>query len=265
MKRIIGYISLIIIFLALGILGLLNRKETLNKEILDKDYYRYNSNNGTYEKIKLTKDNLSYDGTDLGLNTCKKYEYNKETNTITLDCGKNLRVISSSQDILVLEIEENKYIFNTNKEKIYNDSFEKFFGMTIQEYNQEGESKLEGLKINYDRLNEIFASEESNYIYLKSNTCSNDCILFNQAFSNMTNSNNKFVLNIDELSDEQYNNLVTSYEGLKNSKTEYKYPSVLVIRNRKVEEIAEIEYEGFNIEKYNNYFKTSEVPDEENN
>ena len=57
MKRIITYITLIIIFTTLGFLGLFNQpKEVPSKDILNNTYYLFNTNTGEYESMMITKD-----------------------------------------------------------------------------------------------------------------------------------------------------------------------------------------------------------------
>lgn len=255
MKRIIGYISLIIIFITLGIIGFLNTTpDLLNENIINTNLYRFDVANGAYDELRLTENKISYIGTELDLDNCKTYKYNEKTNIITLDCDKSLKVISQTNDILTLDINNTNYTFFKEKEESYENAFDKTFNTTLDDYKIEGETLLEPYQINYEILLEKFDNTDNSYIYLISNSCENNCILFNKEFLNITDNPNKFVLNIDNINDEQYNNLVTLYEGLKTNKNEYKIPTILTIGNKKVNNILEIEIEGFNISKYNKYF-----------
>jgi len=252
MKRIISYVVLIIIFTSLGVIGILNKKsETVNENILNKEFYKYNKESGEHEILKFEITKLNYNGSSLDLNNCDSYKYNKVTNIINT-CNKSIRIVSSSDEQLVLNINNKNHYFYTTIEKSYDDEFQKTFQMTEENYKKEGEELLTPYKIDYNKLIQIFNSNIKSYIYFTND--SNESTLFNKSFLSITASPNKYVLNINELTKEQYDFLKANYTGLLNTLEEYTSPYVIEIQNREVSNLLKIEIKGFNVNVYDNYF-----------
>lgn len=270
MKRIITYVVLILICLSLGILGLLNKdgittkSDIPNNDILNKTFYRYSGLTGEYEELTLTNKTITYNGSDLDINTCKTYTYTKATELFKLDCKKEFRLVGYVDETLAIKYNNNNYFFSVDKEKSFNDEFQRTFTVPVETYKIEGESRLLHKKIDITKLNELMKSITNNYIYIKSGLCDLNCTLFNKAFLKMGNTNNLYVLNIDEITPNEYQELLNNYEGFLPSQDEYltDKPSVLVVSNNKVQSQIDIEIEGFNINKYDNFFTTNEENNE---
>lgn len=266
MKRIIIYVVLILVCLALGIFGFLNRGLSIltsdipNSDILNKTFYRYSGITGEYEELSLTENTLSYNGNDLDIKECKTYTYNKDTQIFKLNCKKEFSLVVYIDETLVIKYNNNNYYFNINKEKSFNDEFKRTFTVPVETYKIEGESRLLHKKIDITKLNELLESDTNSYIYIKSGVCDLNCTLFNKAFLKMGDPNKLYVLNIDEITPNEYQDLIDNYEGFLLSQDEYltDKPSVIVVGNRRVSSQIEIEIEGFNINKYDNFFNANE-------
>ena len=117
MKRIITYITLIIIFTTLGFLGLFNQpKEVPSKDILNNTYYLFNTNTGEYESMMITKDVIVSNVSNLDLNNCSNYTYNDKTRIVKLNCGRAFTILSGTTDTLALNMSEKTYYFYKDKE-----------------------------------------------------------------------------------------------------------------------------------------------------
>ena len=140
MKRIIIYVVLILVCLALGIFGFLNRGLSIltsdipNSDILNKTFYRYSGITGEYEELSLTENTLSYNGNDLDIKECKTYTYNKDTQIFKLNCKKEFSLVGYIDETLVIKYNNNNYYFNINKEKSFNDECKRTFTVPVENY-----------------------------------------------------------------------------------------------------------------------------------
>ena len=141
-KRIIIYILLIIILTSLGIIGLKNQpSDKIEESILNKEYFRYNTNKGTHDKIKISEKTIEYEGDKINLKNCKNYKYTEATGIIKFDCNKEIRLITYNKEneaIIINTNEENLY-FYLDKEKSLLSEFQRRYQMTLDSYIIEGE------------------------------------------------------------------------------------------------------------------------------
>lgn len=253
MKRIITYIILIIVFTTLGIIGLKNQPVDLpDKDILNQELYLYNINTGEYETLKITKQELSYKGTRLDLQTCKTYTYNKGTSILKLDCNKAIRIIGKVNDSYVFKINnENVFLYN-EKEKSFNGEFQRQYNTTYENYVTEGITNITPYLLNYTSLINTLTSIPKTYIYIKNSNCNQTCNIYNNIFAN-NGITNKYYLDASTLQIEEINNLYSINQILGEIiNTNSKYPIIIEIENGIITNQYQIEVDGINFEKYTN-------------
>lgn len=264
MKRIIVYVTLIIIFMVLGIIGFMNQPTDLpSTEILNTKYYMFNGLTGEYEELELTENEINYKGSVLGLdNTCKNYEYNKQTKIIKLDCRKAFK-ISLQNEVLIININDINYNFYTDKERSYKGEFEKKFNSPISTYKLEGEHKLKEKEISIDNIKNIINQNNISFIYLKGSLCKDACTIFNKEFLNLKNKN-IYYLDVAKLTDDDINTLAKTYETLPNNLSDYNkaYPQVLIVGNKEIRENKEVILKGFDLTETIEYLNNYEVNNE---
>lgn len=252
MKRIIIYILLIISFTALGIIGLKNQPIDLpEKDILNKELYLYNAENGNYETLKITKEELTYTGTTLDLTNCKKYTYSTGTGILKLDCNKAIRIIGQVGNSYVFKINNNNVFFYHTKEESYNGEFQRTFNTTKENYVTEGITKITPLKLDYNKLLQILSQQAKSYIYVKNKNCTEICNIYNNIFSSENEQSNKYYLEIDGLSEENLNNLNSiskPFKDLIGNETEY--PLIIIIENGNIISNYEVQVNGLDFKDY---------------
>lgn len=256
MKRIIAYITLIIAFITLGVLGFLNRpQERPSSEILGVTYYRYNPNTNTYDEFMITNEEISYTGTDYNLDGCKNYTYSSKTNIIKLDCGKAFSIEGESKTGIKLKEGDTSKFFYSEKENSYSYEFQKYFKTTENMYKSSGENALRDKEIDIEKLESLIKSDDTSFIYIKSSNCLSSCTIFNHAYSNFSNNLDTYYLNLDELTQEDITALHETYNTFPQRLTELKkdYPQVLVIGSGELKDTIKIEINGFDTSKYDNY------------
>ncbi len=266
MKRTIIYILLIIFFTLLGFIGLKNQPLDLpDKDILDVELFRYNIKTGKYEILKITKEKIEYDGTSLDFNNCNNYTYNLATGILKLDCGKAFRIIGKVNNSVVFKIDNENVFFYPNKEDSYNGEFQRYFQTTKENYTLEGITKINYLKLDYNKLLEILNSNNISYIYIKSNKCTDVCNLYNNIYSSNNTQNNRYYLELDTLSEEELNNLEIINKPLRDLlNIETNYPYILEVQNNNIVRNFEVKVDGFDFTNYIT-FERNEVTNEETN
>ena len=263
MKRIIGYILLILIFTTLGIIGYLKQPiERPDQEILGTTYYRYNPNTNNYEEFKITNDQIDYKGTEYDISKCSKYEYFKDPGLIKLDCGKSIIISGESKEGLMLEIDKVRTFFYSNKEHSYNYEFQKYFKTPENTYKTSGETALISKKIDLSELKKLIDKKTDSFIYIKTNSCTRECILFNKAFLEFSSEENIYYLDTNELSEEETIEIKNLYSSFPDNQ---EYPQVVVVGNKEIKEIIKINITGFDLSAYKNYVDKYGENNEENN
>ena len=259
MKRIITYIILIIISITLGIIGLKNQPLYLpTNEILNKDLYMFNSNTGTYEKLKITKAGIEYKNSSFDFDNCNKYTYNSNTGIFKLDCNKAFRYIGKVNSSYVFKINDKNVFYYETQEESYNGEFQRKFGTTYENHTKKGLQEIEKISLDYNKLIQILSNEKV-YIYEKNKKCTNTCYIYNKIFINNNSQNNRYYLNIESLSSEnlnELNNINKPFSDLLTNETEY--PLIIEISNNNITRNFEVKVNGFNFENYINFDIESE-------
>lgn len=259
--RVLIYTLLIIACTSLGIIGMMNKpSDTPDESILNIDYYKYNSKTGNYEELKLTDKKIEYKGELLELNSCKNYTYKEETGIIKLDCKKAFRIVGYTEEVIVINMNQENHYFYKTKEKSYNGEFQRIYQMTMESYKQSGEKELEGKIIDLETLDELLTNKKTSYIYIKGKNCKNMCTLFNKTFINFSSEDNTYYIDLTkiELDEELLNKLPDDIKEIITNYSE-ENPIVLVIENNELKETIKIEGKGFDYSKYENYTDGNEV------
>lgn len=266
MKHIIGriiiYIFLILTFLILGIIGYINKPlDVPDPKILNINYYKYNTNTGNYEEIKLTENELYYNGELFDLNNCKNYTYNDETGIIKLDCRKAFRIVGFTEEALVININKENQYFYKEKEKSFNGEFQRKFKMAIDTYKKEGENLLTEKEISIEEFKNLLNGNDTSYIYIKGNNCKNECTLFNKEFLSFSSKDNIYYLNTTKLTENDIEELKELNKIFNTDLLNGNYPQIIIIENKEIE-ILRIEGKGFDYSMYHNYANNMEEENE---
>lgn len=264
MKRIIIYITLILVFTFLGIIGIRNQPKDLpDNDILNKELYLYNINTGIYETLKITPKSINYVGSSLDLTNCKTYTYNAGTSIIKLDCNKAIRIIGKVNNSYVFKINNKNIFFYDKKENSFGGEFQRTYNTTYENYITDGITKITPLNLNYTSLTSLLTTNNTKILYIKTDNCKETCNIYNNIFAMDKTLNNKHYLDTETLSLEEKNNIYTINQvlgNLINSST--KYPIIVEINNNIITNNYNIEVDGINFEKYINSNIISEVPNE---
>lgn len=260
MKRIITYITLIIIFTTLGFLGLFNQpKEVPSKDILNNTYYLFNTNTGEYESMMITKDVIVSNVFNLELNNCSNYTYNDKTRIVKLNCGRAFTILSGTTDTLALNMSDKTYYFYKDKENTFIKEFNSYFKESKHIFETNTNELLKTKKITFQKLTELFNTQETNYIYVKPNTCDYKCMIIESKLNTLENSyyiDNKDITDFAYINEEKLKKdlpffiIITntgSYYGQENTISTSKY----------------IEFKGFQMEDLKSYLGGTN--EEENN
>ena len=266
MKRVIIYILLIIFFTLLGFVGLNNQPLDLpDKDILDVELFRYNIKTGKYEILKITKEKIEYDGTYLDFSNCNKYTYNSTTGILKLDCGKAFRIIGKVNNSIVFKIDNENVFFYHKKEDSYNGEFQRYFQTTKENYILEGITRINYIKLDYNKLLEKLNSNSISYIYIKSTKCTDVCNLYNNIYSSNNTQNNRYYLELDTLTEEQLNNLEIINKPLRDLlNIDTNYPYIIEVQNNNIIRNFEVKVDGFDFTNYIT-FEGNGVTNEETN
>lgn len=263
--RVLVYIILIIIFSSLGIIGFLNKPSDVpSEEVLNTNYYKYDALRGNYDELKITNKAVEYKGEILDLTSCKTYTYTEETGILKLDCKKAFRIVGHTDEVVVINMNQENHYFYKSKEKSYNGEFQRLYQMTIDSYKQSGEKELEEKLIDIDDLTTHFKAKSLSFVYIKGRNCQNECTLFNKAFSNFSSKDNTYYLDSSKLTIEDIKSLKVLSDDFPENLIDYNqtYPQVFVIGNKKLHEIIKIEGKGFDYSKYFEFADNYEVQDE---
>lgn len=250
MKRIIAYIVLIIISTTLGIIGLKYEKVELPPEdILNKTYYKFNTLTGDYESLKITNNSFEYVGEEFDLNNCNKYTYEEITGNMNLDCGTKLTIMANTDDVLMININNNNYYLYKNKEN----SFDKEFITTFKESKESFASKtFENIKnknITENKLKELYILDQTSYVYVKKDTYDYKSSIVESKLNELENS---YYINKSDISDFTY---------IKEEELKTNSPLFIIIETDGIMNsiyTKTIEFNGFNIKDINEYLKRGE-------
>ena len=250
MKRIILYVTLIIAFCLMGYIGMTNQPVELpNESILGVTYYKYNKENGEYDSIIFNKESIDYKGNEISLNGCGTYNYQQSTGIIKMDCGRAFRLIIPDENMIGVNIDGNNYYFYKNKEESFAREFQSAFDMTLSDYEYEGNEKLENIKINIERFNELKDGDIFSYVYVKNNVCSYECILLANSVTDLSGSKNVYYLDYNELTNEIISQIIEKDNEFTTSTS----PKILVVGRSSINDIITISVEGLDTNKFIGY------------
>ena len=153
MKRIIIYITLIILFTTLGFVGLFNQpKEVPTSDILNNTYYLYNTTTGEYESIMITKDVVVSNIKDLQDNNCSNYTYNEKNRILKLNCNKAFSIISATTDNLAINMNKTTYYFYKDKDNTFIKEFNSYFNTSKHVFETNTNELLKTKKITNNNI-----------------------------------------------------------------------------------------------------------------
>lgn len=247
MKRIIIYITLIILFIFLGITGYKNQpKELPSSEIINNTYYMFNKTTGLYDSLNISSNKVTYKGSTLKINDCSTYSYTPTNSILKLDCGSAFTITASSKELLGIKMSENNYYFFKDKDSSLNKEFMETYGSNINDFANIAFTKIQNKHITLEELNRLVTGTTTSYIYIKQENCSYKCSLVENSLIDLPNS---YYINYNELNTFTYYNI----NDLKSDK-----PIILVIKNNgQTNNIYKklILFDGFNMNNINTYLE----------
>lgn len=229
---------------------------TLDEHLLNKKWYQYDNSTGYYNTFYMDGINLEYSlpgNTDSEYDSCKKYNYNKSSNELSLDCNKKIQINEVGSNYIVLIIDSKKIKFFDNIDDSLNYEFESYHDKSISEYKNEMSRVSELIKINKSSFIDIFNSgDESRIIFYSDNCTSVDCVLSLDIIEKWISvSGNIHYIDINEFTDEDINamNILNSDFSVDRNYYNGIYPRVIVIKNSDIINTYEIKCSGFNCDK----------------
>ena len=241
MKRIIIYSLLIIIFTLLGYVGYLNKPVYYPEEILNNPYYKYNYKKDSYEEIIINKSSITYNGTSFNIDNCKSYTYNKDTGIIKMDCGRAFRIIYASNDVFVLNIDNENHYFYKNQIDSYNKEFNLKYNMTYNDLEYEADEKLSKVRISAEKLFELINGENNSYILIKNDNCTSNCVYAGYYIDTILTGKPVYYIDSASLNDEEVA-LINNYDENILNKEEAK---VIEVSNGVIKAAYYIQTNGF--------------------
>lgn len=266
MKRIITYIILILIFIFLGYIGMTNQPVELPSEtILGVSYYKYNVTTGEFSSITFDENRVLFIGSDISLSGCSSYTYQESTGIVKMDCGRAFRLIIPAEGVIVLNIDNTNYYFYKDTAKSYEREFQNTFEMTLSDYEFEGNEKLENITIDINTFNEFMNSDVENYIYVRNEVCTNECILLSNSVTDLSGTKNIYYIKYSELPEEIINKIIEKDKDFITSTS----PKILVIGNGQINDVITVPVTSFDINLFigylDDYNSNDEVENDEEN
>ena len=228
----------------------------LDGKIINKKWYHYDNKTGYYNVFYVDGINLEYTlpGDDNNFSLCNKFVYNKNKNSLNLNCGKNIYINEIYDDRINLTIDSKKNLFFDNIDDSLNYEFESFFSKSISEYKKEFNRIKEIIKIESKRFNDIInSSEEARFVFIGNNCSSIDCVLSLEIIEKwMILSENIYYVDINEFKDEDLINLNKLNEQFSVEKKYYDdvYPRVISYKNNQITDDYLIKCNGFDCSLY---------------
>ena len=231
--------------------------DTIDYDIINKNWYKYDPLTGYYETLFFKNDEFIYKTSDKKneYNNCSKYTYDKKNKTFVLDCGKKIKIQKIENNMLLLLLNKKEVSFYDNINDTLNNEFENYYKKNLSEYKKELNRVKELITVNFKSLLEILSSEDNGVIYTIGDNCSSiECTLVLETMEKiMAKKNNIYYLNINELSDDNlvYLNKITNntfnidreyYNGI--------YPKILVINKNQIIDEYNFICDGLNCSKY---------------
>lgn len=240
---------LIGVSLIIGIYFILN--VPMDNKIKNKTWYNYDIKTGNYNKLYINKNielNISNNNSK-----CNKYHYNSRNKKIILDCGIEINILKYTDNYLNVKIDKKEMDFYTDAQTSLNNEFQKYYELTISEYNEKNKQAKEIIKTDYNKLEEILNDKgHKNIIILMGNECVNiECtLILNVIEKMMTQNENIYYIDVsDENKNKQILNKLDNLDSFN-----MEYPLLYKVENGNItKEIFKCE--GFNCSKWYNFSK----------
>lgn len=263
-NRIVLYIIYFMIMIIIATIFVLikYRPVHIDSKVIDTDWYNYDSKTGYYYKINISNDSFNYvkfDNTSVQTlyDTCNKYTYDKIKKQFTLNCGEKILINSVNNDKLSISFNNKERLYFKNPFDSLNYEFEKYFNQSMSEYRINKLHGIEYIRINFDRLYELFTTKETQTFIVFGNNCSStDCILFLDVLDKWIATNeNIYYVNFEEFNDKQLLKLNKKDNSFVLERSYYNdiYPRIIITNNSKIVDNYQIKCKGFNCTKYIKY------------
>ncbi|MDD6272291.1 MAG: hypothetical protein PUA90_02080 [bacterium] len=231
--------------------------DTIDYDIINKNWYKYDPLTGYYEILRFKNDEFIYKTSDKNneYNNCSKYTYDKKNKIFDLDCGKKIKIQKIENNMLLLVLNKKEESFYDNINDTLNNEFENYYKKNLSEYKKELNRVKELISINFKSLLEILSSEDNGIIYIIGDNCSSiECTLVLEIMEKiMSKKNNIYYLDVNALSDDNlvYLNKITNntfnidrdyYNGI--------YPKVFITNKNQIIDKYDFICDGLNCSKY---------------
>lgn len=235
---------------------------TVEKKIMLKKWYNYETTTGYYNTIYFDNQVVTFNKpSNINVrgryDNCNKYTYDKRKRIFNLNCGEKIVIDNVSDKKLVLIINNKKKVFYDAPEKSLNYEFENYFNKSISEYKMDMQQNIDLITINYERMLEVVAEKEnSTFVFIGDNCSSIDCSLFLDVLEKWITTNDRlYYINIEELNDKQIDTLSKKIKDFNKDKEYYNdiYPRVIIYKNNSVIDQYQVNCNGFNCTKYIKY------------
>lgn len=255
-RKIVLIICLALIFIYL--IFHLFASNPINQKILNKNWYRYDRKTGYYEILNIKNESFSYNiptsSKDDGFESCKKYNYNESSQSLNLDCNKVIKIENIGDNTLTLSIGNQEKVFFTDINSSLNYEFENFFRSSIAEYSENKEHVKNLIKIETNKIFELYNDKEESTIVMVGNDCVNvDCILFMDILEQWISlSEDVYFIDSSVLTYKDTIRLNKLNKEFSSDINDYNlnYPLIYKIGNKNIIETFEIKCNGFDCSKY---------------
>lgn len=210
----------------------------MDENIKDVSWFSYNIKTGTYDILKIEESKLTYmyDGNEY--NGCSNYNYNSKSKKIILSCGKEIVIKDFKNNYLSLIINgETKTFFKATDDAL-NYEFQKYYEKSIAEYESEKSQIKEVVKIDFNKLFDLYNSSEKNVVVFMGDECNNlDCILILGVLEKWTVDNsNVYFIDSTNLTQSDSNRLYMLSNSFNKDTSfyNYNYPLILVVGGKEI-------------------------------
>lgn len=232
---------------------------TINEDIYNRVWYKYNYNTGYYDTLIIDKNTIIYNrptnsSISEDYNNCHSYFFNKKDNSIVLDCNKKIKILKINDNNINLLIDNKVSVFFNSLDESINYEFETYYGKSIVEYKKEKLQAKEFIKINESKLKEIVESENYSKIVFIGNECTSvDCALSLDVMEKwISTTEDVYYFDVEELNEKLIKYLNTLNDKVLNDINFYNnvYPKVIISKNGKIIDFYELKCNGFNCTNY---------------
>lgn len=244
------YILITILFIILVFCLLFYKKFTkydIDKRLYNSIWYHYNYNDGTYSSIEFNGKQINYNNSSISnSDTCNKYDYNRKTNTFSLDCGISFEINEINDKNIVIAFKDKKEVYFNTIDESLNNEFKLYYSKTIDEAKKESNNVLDIIKVDYYKLNNYIDENNKTIFVFKGNKCTSiECFILNNVIEKwMSKSNNVFYINSESIKENVIFNIINREEYDSN------YPFIIEYDKNSIVNKFYIKCDGFNCEKY---------------